>query len=139
MADPDRELHPSVLVYSGNRKDPQEYILAEGCRIILGSPTDTVSRAMEVPDETNPWSSRFKVEEFPISVAWPGKSKKESRDKTVFLSPPVDVVQGRHGHQDPAAGLQDARHHRRSPAGGRAVRGPAAQGPGDHCRDRRES
>jgi len=94
MADPDRELHPSVLVYSGSRKDPQEYILAEGSRIILGSPADTVSRAMDVPDETNPWSSRFKVEEYPISVAWPGKSKKESRDKTVFLSPPVKVHEG---------------------------------------------
>ena len=40
MADPDRELHPSVLVYQSNRKDPQEYTLAEGSRIILGSPTD---------------------------------------------------------------------------------------------------
>ena len=28
MADPDRELHPSVLVYAPNRKDPQEYTLA---------------------------------------------------------------------------------------------------------------
>ena len=45
MADPDRELHPSVLVYAPNRKDPQEYTLAEGSRIILGSPTDQVSRA----------------------------------------------------------------------------------------------
>ncbi|MEP6574306.1 MAG: hypothetical protein ABJD11_16510, partial [Gemmatimonadota bacterium] len=94
MADPDRELHPSVLVYASNRKDPQEYILAEGSRIILGSPTDQVSRAREVPDESNPWSSKFKVEEYPINVAWPGKSKKESKDKTVFLSPPVKVVQG---------------------------------------------
>jgi DNA-directed RNA polymerase subunit beta' len=94
MADPDRELHPSVLVYSGTRKDPQEYILAEGSRIILGSPADAVSRAMDVPDEANPWSSRFSVEEYPVSVAWPGKSKKESRDKTVFLSPVIKVHKG---------------------------------------------
>jgi len=91
--DPDRELHPSVLVYSG-KKDPQEYTLAEGSRIILGSPTDQVSRAMEVPDQANPWSSKFKVEERPINEAWPSKSKRESKDRTVFLSPPVKVAQG---------------------------------------------
>jgi len=92
-ADPDRELHPSVLVYTG-KKDPQEYTLAEGSRIILGSPTDQVSRAMEIPDQANPWSSRFNVEERPINEAWPGKSKKESRDRTVYLSPPVPVAKG---------------------------------------------
>ena len=94
MADPDRELHPSVLVYSGNRKDPQEYILAEGSRIIFGSPSDQVTRATDLPDEANPWSGKFSVEEYPINVAWPGKSKKESKDKTVFLSPPVKVTKG---------------------------------------------
>jgi DNA-directed RNA polymerase subunit beta' len=94
MADPDRELHPSVLVYSPNRKDPQEYTLAEGSRIILGSPTDQVSRAMNIPDEANPWSTKFHVDEVPINVAWPSKSKKESKDKTVFLSPPVKVSKG---------------------------------------------
>ncbi len=94
MADPDRELHPSVLVYTKNRKDPQEYTLAEGSRIILGSPTDQVTRAMEVPDDANPWSSKFHVDEVAINVAWPGKSKKESKDKTVFLSPPVPVHKG---------------------------------------------
>jgi DNA-directed RNA polymerase subunit beta' len=94
MADPDRELHPSVLVYSTSRKDPQEYTLAEGSRIIMGSPTDQVSRAMNIPDEANPWSTRFHVDEVPINVAWPGKSKKESKDKTVFLSPPVKVSKG---------------------------------------------
>jgi len=93
-ADPERELHPSVLVYSTNRKDPQEYILAEGSRIILGSPTDPVSRAMEIPDQANPWSSRFYVEERPIQEAWPGKSKKEAKDRTVFLSTPVKVSKG---------------------------------------------
>jgi DNA-directed RNA polymerase subunit beta' len=94
MADPDRELHPSVLVYTGNRKDPQEYTLAEGSRVILGSPTDQVSRAMEIPDAANPWSTKFHVDERPINEAWPSKSKKESKDKTVFLSPPVKVTQG---------------------------------------------
>ncbi|PKL93657.1 MAG: hypothetical protein CVV20_02525, partial [Gemmatimonadetes bacterium HGW-Gemmatimonadetes-1] len=94
MADPDRELHPSVLVYQKNRKDPQEYTLAEGARIILGSPTDPVSRAMEIPAEANPWSEKFKVEEFPVNVAWPSKTKKEAKDKTVFLSPPVTVKKG---------------------------------------------
>jgi DNA-directed RNA polymerase subunit beta' len=94
MADPDRELHPSVLVYTGNRKDPQEYTLAEGSRVILGSPTDQVSRAMEIPDAANPWSTRFHVEERPINEAWPSKTKKESKDKTVFLSAPVKVTKG---------------------------------------------
>ncbi|MEZ4412100.1 MAG: DNA-directed RNA polymerase subunit beta' [Gemmatimonadales bacterium] len=94
VADPDKELHPSVLVYAPNRKDPQEYILAEGSRIILGSPTDLVSRAMEIPDEANPWSPKFKVEEYPINVAWPNKTKKEAKDKTVFLSPAVKVPKG---------------------------------------------
>ena len=94
VADPDKELHPSVLVYAPNRKDPQEYILAEGSRIILGSPTDLVSRAMEIPDEANPWSPKFKVEEYPINVAWPSKGKKEAKDKTVFLSPAVKVPKG---------------------------------------------
>src|SRR6476660_7305355 len=94
MADPDRELHPSVLVYMPNRKDPQEYTLAEGSRVILGSPTDQVSRAIEIPDAANPWSTKFHVDERPINEAWPSKSKKESKDKTVFLSPPVKVTKG---------------------------------------------
>jgi DNA-directed RNA polymerase subunit beta' len=94
MADPDRELHPSVLVYMSNRKDPQEYTLAEGSRVILGSPTDQVSRAMEIPDGANPWSTKFHVEERPINEAWPSKTKKEAKDKTVFLSAPVKVTKG---------------------------------------------
>jgi DNA-directed RNA polymerase subunit beta' len=94
MADPDRELHPSVLVYMSNRKDPQEYTLAEGSRVILGSPTDQVSRAMEIPDAANPWSTKFHVEERPINQAWPSKTKKESKDKTVFLSAPVKMSKG---------------------------------------------
>jgi DNA-directed RNA polymerase subunit beta' len=93
-ADPDRELHPSVLVYMSNRKDPQEYTLAEGSRIILGSPTDPVSRAMDIPDAANPWSTKFQVDERPINEAWPSKSKKEAKDKTVFLSVPVKVRKG---------------------------------------------
>jgi DNA-directed RNA polymerase subunit beta' len=93
MADPDRELHPSVLVYSG-KKDPQEYTLAEGSRIILGSPTDQVTRSMSIPDGANPWSSKFEVEEVGIQVAWPSKTKKESKDKSVFLSPPVKLKKG---------------------------------------------
>jgi DNA-directed RNA polymerase subunit beta' len=93
-ADPDRELHPSVLVYLPNRKDPQEYSLAEGSRIIFGSPTDMVSRAVDLPDESNPWSAKYHVDERPVSEAWPSKSKKESRDKTVYLSPPVKVTKG---------------------------------------------
>ena len=94
MADREKKLHPSDLVYAPNRKDPQEYILAEGSRIILGSPTDLVSRAMEIPDEANPWSPKFKVDEYPINVAWPSKTKKEAKDKTVFLSPAVKVPKG---------------------------------------------
>jgi DNA-directed RNA polymerase subunit beta' len=94
MADPDRELHPSVLVYISNRKDPQEYTLAEGSRVILGSPTDQVSRAMEIPDGANPWSTKFHVDERPINEAWPSKTKKEAKDKTVFLSTPVKVTKG---------------------------------------------
>jgi len=92
--DPDRELHPSVLVYQKNRKDPQEYTLAEGARIILGSPTDPVSRALRIPDQVNPWSEKFKVEEVSVLEAWPGKSKREAKDKTVFLSPAVKVPKG---------------------------------------------
>jgi len=94
VADPERELHPSVLVYAPNRKDPQEYILAEGSRIILGSESDQVTRALSIADEGNPWASRFKVEEYPINVAWPSKSKKESKDKTVYLSPTVKIQKG---------------------------------------------
>jgi DNA-directed RNA polymerase subunit beta' len=94
MADPDRELHPSVLVYMPNRKDPQEYTLAEGSRVILGSPTDLVTRGMDIPDAANPWSTKFHVEERPINEAWPSKTKKESKDKTVFLSAPVKVTKG---------------------------------------------
>ncbi|HEY9382656.1 MAG TPA: DNA-directed RNA polymerase subunit beta' [Gemmatimonadales bacterium] len=93
-ADPDKELHPSVLVYLPNRKDPQEYSLAEGSRIIFGSPTDQVSRAAELPDESNPWSQKYRTDERPVIEAWPSKSKKESRDKTVYLSPPVKVTKG---------------------------------------------
>jgi DNA-directed RNA polymerase subunit beta' len=94
MADPDRELHPSVLVYMPNRKDPQEYTLAEGSRVILGSPTDQASRAMDIPDGANPWSTKFHVDEVPINQAWPSKTKKESKDKTVYLSAPVKVTKG---------------------------------------------
>jgi DNA-directed RNA polymerase subunit beta' len=49
---------------------------------------------MEIPDGANPWSTKFHVDERPINEAWPSKSKKESKDKTVFLSPPVKVTQG---------------------------------------------
>jgi len=94
VADPERELHPSVLVYAPNRKDPQEYILAEGSRIILGSESDQVTRALSIADEGNPWASKFKVDEYPINVAWPSKSKKESKDKTVYLSPAVKIQKG---------------------------------------------
>ena len=94
QADPDRELHPSVLLYVPNRKDPQEYTLAEGSRIILGSPSDQVSRAVGIPDGSNPWSSKFEVKEYPINEAWPSKGKKESKDKRVWLSPPVQVPKG---------------------------------------------
>ncbi|HET8633127.1 MAG TPA: DNA-directed RNA polymerase subunit beta' [Gemmatimonadales bacterium] len=94
QADPDRELHPSVLLYVPNRKDPQEYTLAEGSRILLGSPSDQMSRAMDMPDNVNPWSTRFAVEEYPINEAWPSKTKKESKDKTVWLSPAVKVPKG---------------------------------------------
>ncbi len=93
-ADPDKELHPSVLVYLPNRKDPQEYSLAEGSRIIFGSPTDQVSRAADLPDESNPWSQKYHTDERPVIEAWPSKTKKESRDKTVYLSPPVKVTKG---------------------------------------------
>jgi DNA-directed RNA polymerase subunit beta' len=93
-ADPERELHPSVLVYPKRGGDPQEYTLAEGSRVLLGAPTDMVSRAMNLPDEANPWSARFHVVERPASDAWPGKSKKETRDKTVQLSDPVHVTKG---------------------------------------------
>ena len=34
------------------------------------------------------------MDERPVSEAWPSKSKKESRDKTVYLSPPVKVTKG---------------------------------------------
>ncbi len=94
VADPDRELHPSVLVYMPNRKDPQEYTLAEGSRVILGSPTDQASRAIDIPDAANPWSQKFHVDELPINHAWPSKTKKEAKDKTVFLSAPVKVAKG---------------------------------------------
>ena len=82
VTDPDRELHPSVLVYQANRKDPQEYTLAEGSRIILGSPTDPGrAAAMELPPEANPWSEQFKVTEHPINVAWPGKPRRRARTR----------------------------------------------------------
>jgi DNA-directed RNA polymerase subunit beta' len=93
-ADPDRELHPSVLVYSKGKKDPQEYTLAEGSRVLLGSPTDMISRARKIPERGNPWSSKFHVEEVPAAEAWPSKTKKETKDKTVFLSEPVPINQG---------------------------------------------
>jgi DNA-directed RNA polymerase subunit beta' len=93
-ADPDKELHPSVLVYSKGKKDPQEYTLAEGSRILLGSPTDMVSRARKIPDGGNPWSAKFHVKEVPAIEAWPSKTKKETKDKTVFLSDPVAINKG---------------------------------------------
>jgi DNA-directed RNA polymerase subunit beta' len=49
---------------------------------------------MDIPDEANPWSTKYHVEERPINEAWPSKSKKESKDKTVFLSPAVKVSKG---------------------------------------------
>ena len=137
MADPDRELHPSVLVYMPNRKDPQEYTLAEGSRVILGSPTDQVSRAMEIPDAANPWSTKFHVDERPINEAWPSKTKKESKDKTVFLSPPVKVTKGVTVTKIPRQAYKTRDITGGLPADRGAVRGPAAQGSGDDLRDRR--
>ena len=50
MADPDRELHPSVLVYMPNRKDPQEYTLAETAAVLRTSVRSTVRRYEEALD-----------------------------------------------------------------------------------------
>ena len=122
---------------SRNRKDPQEYTLAEGSRVILGSPTDQVSRAMEIPDAANPWSTKFHVDERPINEAWPSKTKKESEGQDGLPQPAGQGDEGHHGHQDPAAGVQDPRHHGRSAARRGAVRGAAAEGSGDDLRDRR--
>ena len=60
-----------------------------------------------------------------------------------FLTPDsiLSVENGAHGGGGrragayPARGQQDARHHRRSAARGRAVRGPASEGSRDHRRD----
>ena len=134
MADPDRELHPSVLVYTSHRKDPQEYTLAEGSRIIMGSPTDQVSRAMEIPDEANPWSTKFHVDERPINEAWPSQEQEGEQGQDGLPLHAGQGVEGRDGHQDPAAGVQDARHHRRPSARGGAVRGAAAEGSGHDLR-----
>ena len=44
---------------------------------------------------------------------------------------------GRQDRQDRTRGVQDARHHGRTAAGRRTLRGQAPQGPGHHHRDRR--
>ncbi len=46
------------------------------------------------------------------------------------------VLQGRHPVEDPPRDDQDQGHHRRPPARGGPVRGPAPQGPGGHGRGR---
>ncbi len=66
-------------------------------------------------------------------------------DARYFLAPELDPVGRercagggrRRAGAHPARGQQDARHHRRSAARGRTVRGAAAQGPCDHRRERR--
>jgi DNA-directed RNA polymerase subunit beta' len=95
-ADPDRELHPSVLVYADRKKDPQEYTLPEGARITFGAPTDPISRAMAIPESANPWSGAdaFHVEERPLNEGWPSKTKKEAKDKKIWLSEPIEVQKG---------------------------------------------
>jgi DNA-directed RNA polymerase subunit beta' len=49
---------------------------------------------MALPDVANPWSSKFNVQEVPINQVWPSKTKKESRDRTVFISSPVEIAEG---------------------------------------------
>ena len=117
-----------------NRKDPQEYTLAEGSRVILGSPTDQVSRAIEIPEAANPWSTKFHVDERPINEAWPSKTKKESKDKTVFLSPPVKVAKGITVTKIPRQAYKTRDITGGLPADRGAVRGAASQGSGDDLR-----
>ena len=95
-ADPDRELHPSVLVYANVKKDPQEYTLPEGARITFGAPTDPVSRAMKIVADANPWSGEkiFDVNEVSLAEGWPSKTRKEAKDKRIWLSTPIEVRKG---------------------------------------------
>ena len=66
-------------------------------------------------------------------------------DARYFLSPELDPLGrqrrpgggGRRAGAHPARGQQDPRHHRRSAARGRAVRGPPAEGSRGHRRNRR--
>ena len=137
MADPDRELHPSCWCTAPTGRTRRSTPWPRGAAIILGSPTDQVSRAMDIPDEANPWSTKFHVEERPINEAWPSKSKKESKDKTVFLSPPVKVAKGVTVTKIPRQAYKTRDITGGLPAHGGAVRGAAAQGSGDHLRSGR--
>ena len=96
-------------------------------------PTRSPGR-MDIPDAANPWSTKFHVDERPINEAWPSKTKKETQGQDGLPQHAGQGDQGHHGHQDPAAGVQDPRHHRRSAADRGAVRGPAAEGSGHHLR-----
>ena len=113
MADPDRELHPSVLVYMPNRKDPQEYTLAEGSR----DHPRLADRPGE-PGDGHPGRGQPVEHQVPRGrapdqrgVAEQDQEGEQGQDGLPLAAGQGD--QGRHRHQDSAAGVQDARHHGR--------------------------
>ena len=134
MADPDRELHPSVLVYMPNRKDPQEYTLAGGQPRHPG-----LAHRPGEPGDGDPGRGQPVEHQVPRGraadqrgVAQQDQEGEQGQDGLPL--PAGQGGQGHHGHQDPAAGVQDPRHHGRPPAHRGAVRGAAAEGSGDHLR-----
>ena len=127
-ADPERELHPSVLVYAPEpegpagvhpgRGEPHHLRLADRpgvtCVRYPGGSQPVVGEVVQggrAPDQRG--------------VAEPEQEGEQGQDGVALATGQGE--EGRHRHQDPARGLQDARHHRRPPAHRRAVRGPSAR------------
>ena len=76
---------------------------------------------------------------------WQTKGGKEKRVRDFVIPVGAQLIvedgaadhAGYHPREDQPRGVQDARHHRRSAARRRAVRGASSEGSGDDLRDRR--
>ena len=134
MADPDRELHPSVLVYMPQPEGPA------GVHPGGGEPRHPgLAHRPGEPGDGDPGRGQPVEHQVPRGrapdqrgVAEQDQEGGEGQDGLPQHAGQGE--QGHHGHQDPAAGVQDPRHHGRSAPDRGAVRGAAAEGSGHHLR-----
>ena len=143
LAEWDPYMRP-ILTEAGGTVDYEDVV--EGASVVETADESTgITKRVVVDWRANPRGSELR----PAVVIKDKKGKvvkaERGRDARYMLSvdsilsvdPGAHGEAGRRARAYPARERQDARHHRRSAAGGGAVRGAPAEGPRDHRRDQR--